>query len=353
MKRSLGVLMTGLVAGGAVAPAAQPGDGVTAEPIAPQSLHGHPDAIVLRNPLLEVAIFPALGRIGVLRFGDLDNVLRFDTDLARQASTDAATDDHWRNFGGDWLWPVSQAHWEQYFHRSWPPRLAIDGRPWEARAWVDEEGLQTCLLRIDIGAPLYISVQRKIQLGADSAVVTISQRIERNSSTPVPVTLWNISQIPGARLVALPVDDVSRFPGGYSVLAFAPPAADHLTRAGGVLVMDVQAGGEHKIGSDSPRGWIAAQRESVLLVERAVSANGTGEFPDGGCRVELYANSGLGYTEIETLSEERALDLGEAVENTLTLSLHTVAPDIPPADLASLLRELTEEPAAPPVPALR
>ena len=47
----------------------------------------------------------------------------------------------------------------------------------------------------------------------------------------------------------------------------------------------------------------------------------TAPYPDGGCTAEVYSNFGLGYTEIETLSEERVLKPGEILANTLHITI--------------------------------
>lgn len=321
-----------------------PHDGVPTDPIPPRELLGHTNALVLKNAQLEVAIFPALGRIGRLTFGGQDNVLRFDSDLARRAAVEEPSPDSWRNFGGDWIWPVSQARWAGAFGRHWPPQPFVDGMPWQGHAWRNDDDSQTCLLRLDIGAPLFITLTRRIHLDPRQARLTITQRAERTQPSEIPITLWNITQVAHARKVVIPVEATSRFENGYRVLDFGPPP-DHIVDLcdGGWLAMDVMGGTEHKLGSDSPRGWIAAQRDGVLLIERAETRFPGGEFPDGGCRVEVYANSGLGYTEIETLSEERVLAPGDALENTLTLTLHRVAPDLSNCDLAARIRELVGE----------
>jgi hypothetical protein len=335
---------------------AQPGSGredIPSDPIAPVSWHGWSNVIVLANRQVEVTILPAAGRIAGLRYGGLDNVLRFDTNLAVWAATHPATDDNWRNFGGDWLWPVCQAHWTARFGRHWPPQTFIDGQPWQARAWSSDDGSQTCLLRMDVGAPLFVTITRRIRLDPEQALLTIRQRIERAADSDVPMALWNISQIAAARRVVFPVDTDAAFPDGFRILDFGPPPAAIIDRCpGDVIALDVLAGTEHKLGSGSPRGWVAAQREGVLIVEQAESRTPGGAYPDGGCRIEVYANSGLGYTEIETLSEERVLAAGESLENTLTVSLHRAAPDLSACDLVARLRELIGEtpPARPPSP---
>jgi hypothetical protein len=346
------LLMCSLHASSSSAQSGNARDAIPSDPIAPVTRHGVTNAIVLQNRQLEVTILPSIGRIAGLRFGSLDNVLRFDADLAARTAGQPAEEDQWRNFGGDWLWPVSQAHWTAAFGRHWPPRLFIDGLPWSARAWTSDDGARTCLLRLDIGDPLFVTVSRTIRLDPEQPILTIRQRVERTAPSALPMTLWNISQVAAARKVVFPVEENSRFPGGFGILDFGPPASNIVDRcAGGLVAMDVMAGTEHKLGSDSPRGWIAAQREGVLIVERAESRAPGGDFPDGGSRIEVYANSGLGYTEIETLSEERVLAPGESLENTLTISLHRAAPDLSNCELAARIRELIgETPPARPAP---
>ncbi len=322
--------------------AARP-EGIPVTPLAPVTRFGHTNALVVGNPLLSVTLLPSLGRIAGFQFGGLDNVVRFDDALAAVSLTPPEPG-HWRNLGGDWMFPVAQAHWPERFGERWPPPPFLDGLPWQGHAWISDDGAQHALLHIQLGAPLHINLQRALRVAPDAASVTIRQRMERTAPSDLPMTLWNISQVPGAQRVLLPTDDSSAFPDGYAVLDFGPPATQLLHRAtGGVLTLDVKNGTEHKLGSDSPRAWIAAQRDHVLMVERAETRTPGGAFPDGGCRVELYANSGLGYTEIETLSEERVLQPGEVLENMLTISFHTVDPTLSNAALAQRVREILGE----------
>lgn len=332
------------------APSGPAPEGIPVTPLPPTTLYGHTNALVLENRQLQVSILPSLGRIAGFRYGGLDNVVRFDGALAA-ASLTPPEPGNWRNFGGDWIFPVSQAHWPSRFGNRWPPPVFIDGLPWKGHAWISDDGAQHALLSLEVGEPLHVRLQRAIRVAPDTATVTIRQRMERTAPSDLPMTLWNISQVPGAQRVLLPVDEDSTFADGYSVLDFGPPATHLLSRAtGGVLILDVKNGTEHKLGSDSPRGWIAAQRDQVLMIERAETRHPGGEFPDGGCRVEVYANSGLGYTEIETLSEERVLEPGALLENTLTISFHPVEANLDNEGLARRLREILGEVASAPAP---
>lgn len=325
---------------------AEPAGRVPVEPLAMVTLMGHSNVFLLQNRVVEAAVFPSLGRIGFFNFRGEPNAFRFDGGLAEWAASNPATPGaDWRNLGGDWIWPAAQGHWSAHFGAHWPPPWIIDGPAWTARGWVNQDDAQSVLIELEIGEPLNIMVQRHITLPADAASLIIRQRIERTAPSEVPVTLWTISQITAPDRVGLAVETNSAFIHGYRVLDFEPPAPELLAQEDpGVLIVDTRRAAEIKIGSDSPRGWIAAQRGDLLIFERAEGRANAVEFPDGGCRTELYANSGLGYAEIETLSEERVLAPGEAIENTLTISLHRIPADLTDAEFAARVRAISGDP---------
>lgn len=317
-------------------------------PLNPISMYGHTNAFLLQNRQVEAVLFPTLGRVGLLNFRGEPNLLRFDSALAGQSAQAPAEPRDWRNFGGDWMWPVSQARWPDHFNGSWPPPWILDGPAWSAHGWINSDQSQTVVLEIELGAPVNITVRREFTLPVDAATLTIQQRITRNAASSVPVTLWNISQLAAIERIAMATETNSSFVGGYRVLDFTPPAASLLNQeTPSVLVVDVRAADEIKIGADSPRSWIAAQRGDTVVIERATGNPAATVFPDGGCRTELYSNRGLGYSEIETLSEEVTLSQGQSVENTLTVSLHRVPADLDASAFATRIRELLGEHVAP------
>ena len=101
----------------------------------------------------------------------------------------------------------------------------------------------------------------------------------------------------------------------------------------------VSPGAETKLGSDSPRGWIAAAKGTNLVFE-SVANSATGDYPDGGSVVEVYSNQGLGYSEIETLSPELVLAPGTVLENVLRIELSSTATPLDPCPLADAVRAL-------------
>ncbi|MBN1269480.1 MAG: hypothetical protein JXB04_07835 [Kiritimatiellae bacterium] len=319
---------------------------VPVAPIAAAAFEGWTNAFQLANPLLEVTVAPCVGRIVRLRFKGGDNLLRLDGGLKGRVP-DPAHPEAWPNYGGDWLWPVAQSRWTAMAGADWPPPPPLAEAPWTGTAWKDADGAQCCLLAREYGEPVNLKVTRLVKLDKEKARVSIRQRAERTATSDVPVVLWHISQVGGATRVVLPRDTDSAFSGGLKPLLFDLPDAEALSACDEAVVYDTSAG-EHKLCSDSKRAWIAAEKNGTLLLESA--SNGSdGEHPDGGCTVEMYANAGMGYAEIETLSVEAALPPGEGLQNTLVIECHEVPADLSPCDLARRVRELRGE--VEPVPA--
>jgi hypothetical protein len=133
--------------------------------------------------------------------------------------------------GGDWMFPVAQAHWPDRFGNRWPPPPFLDGLPWQGHAWISDDGAQHALLTLEVGAPLHIRLHRALRVDPITATVTIRQRMERTAASDIPMTLWNISQVPDAQRVLMPVDDDSDLPGRLCRARFRPAATQLLTRA--------------------------------------------------------------------------------------------------------------------------
>lgn len=316
-------------------------DTVPAAPISATEFEGWTNSFRLDNGVLEVVVVPDTGRIAYLGLSGGENLLRLDESLkGQQALPDAP--DFWFNFGGDWFWPVAQNRWADFQGGDWPPSRLMDGRPWHGKAWKTADGSDTCLLTQEYGDPLHIKVSRHVRLDKERGSVSIKQRIERTAESDIPITPWNITQLAKAEEIVIPIEGDSRFEGGYDVLNFGPPSPEELTTCDGAVVY--QAGkGEHKLGSDSPRGWIAARKGDVLVVETATPHDPEANYPDGGCTVELYSNAGLGYSEIETLGPEKVLGPGESIENTLRIDCYKLVSPVTGCDLAKKVRTLIGE----------
>lgn len=310
-------------------------------PVAAVAYGGWSEAFRLDNGRLEVVVVPASGRIVSLRLRGGPNLLREDESLAGQF-LDERSGVTWLNAGGDWIWPVSQARWTSMAEADWPPPVALADRPWRGTAWVDADGTQCCRLSREYGEPVNIRVSRTLRLApGPSAALTIEQRIGRTAASAIPVVLWNISQVAAPSCVYLPVREASVFDGGVKVLMGERPDRERLEVVDGVAIYRAGLGGEAKLGTDCLPAWIAAEKEGYLVLERT-DGNPDGPYPDGGCTLEMYANAGLGYAEIETLSPEVLLAKGDVLSNRLTIECHRLPDNLSEPEKIKWVRGLDQ-----------
>ena len=307
-------------------------------PIPPTEFRGWTKAYVLKNDRVEAVFVPAVGRL--VHFSAVGGPSLFRLESSLQGQTPPAGE-RFFNVGGDWLWPVAQARWASLSDEGgdWPPPAPLADRPWKCSAWTDVGGAQCALLTRKYGPPLNILVTRLFRLDPGSAALVVRQRIERTGSAGVPVVLWNVSQIAKAESIAMPVEAESRFRGGIKALMGRKPSRKRLVPCGDAVVYAVAPGAETKLGSDSPRGWIAAARGTNAVFE-SVANVAAGDYPDGGCVVEVYSNEGLGYSEIETLGPEVDLAPGTVLENVLRIELAAAEEPLAGCAFADFLRPL-------------
>lgn len=302
---------------------------------------GWTNAYRLQNDRAEAILVPSIGRL--VHFAPLQGQSPFRLEASLQGRTPAAGENFF-NIGGDWFWPVSQARWASFSEdgKDWPPPALLADRPWTCSAWTAADGAQCAEFIREYGAPLNIVVSRLFRLEPASSTLVVQQRIERTGDSEIPVVLWNISQIAQAEQIVLPIERRSKFRGGLKALMGRKPSRKHIVSCDGAAVYHVSPGAETKLGSDSPRGWIAAAKGTNLIFE-TVANTATGDYPDGGCIVEVYSNHGLGYSEIETLSPELTLAPGTVLENTLRIELSSTEATLAPCPLADVVRTLAGE----------
>ena len=318
---------------------AEPAPPPPVAPVPPTEFRGWTHAFRIQNDQAEAVFVPAVGRLVHFARRDGASPLRLEPALA--GKTPAAGETFF-NVGGDWFWPVSQARWPALAAdgKDWPPPAVLgDETPWTCSAWTDADGAPCVQFVRRYGAPLNVEATRLFRLEPTSAVLVVRQRLERTAPSEIPVVLWNVSQIAQAEQIALPTEKNSAFRGGLKALMGRLPPRKQLARCGDAAVYRVSPGAETKLGSDSPRGWIAAARGTDVVFE-AVANTVAGTYPDGGCVVEVYSNQGLGYSEIETLSPELDLEPGTVLENVLRIQLASTEAPLAACPLADAVRAL-------------
>lgn len=288
------------------------------------------DAILLETPFAQAVVVPSLGRVVYFAGRDGKNIYRADESLAGQRPSRAADGDTFFNIGGDWLWPVAQAHWHAFPGRegNWPPPKALRDAGWKATT--NANGSIT--LERNYGKPVNARATRTFSLVPraedGTAALVVDQTLTRTKPSNIPLVLWHVSQIASPDLVLLPKIDSSALPDGFVQLDGPPPAEGRLVSTPEQVIYRFAEDSEIKLGSDAREGngAVAAARFGGNVLVSAVVSEASGfsdadAYPDGGCSHEVYVNCGLGYAELETLSREIQLEPGCTVSNRLIIRL--------------------------------
>ncbi len=306
-------------------------------PIAAIPYRGFTNAIPMQNEFLRAVIVPQIGRLMEIELLDSESPLRADAMLDKGKSSDTNT---WANYGGSWVWLAPQNLWPEHFGRGWPPPLFDSpSADWTASAWKRADGSSFCRLQMNVGAPMHVRVTREFLLPRKSAKLEITQRIDRILESKVPVTIWNVAQVGKADEVVLPLDPQSSL---VQISTNPIPQSDVLA-CSNTVVISVKNIDENKVGSTSPRSWVAGRRGLLVLLVIAKPGDAKGSYPEGECRTEMYTSKGLGYTELETLSEQRLLSPGETLSNTVTMELFRAPAPISGCAFAMWAQQLVGE----------
>lgn len=276
--------------------------GVSVEKV---DFHGWKDAWKISNSACELIVVPQLSRVMSFSQKGGENLLWIAPAANGQVYPQESKE--WRNLGGDKIWPEPQAVW------GWPPPYFFDNAPSDAEAIPG--GLR---IRTQKPSPRLGSVcVREFTLDAVHPRVTVRQRFEKSQGDPIPMTLWNITQVrkPSYSLLPLGPEDAKklRYHGFNNSKLEAPQFQIHET----ILSLRNDANAP-KVGvSPNPDGsnnWVAAVYPSCLLLEsRKIEKDAT--YPDNQCHAELYAappDAGS-YVELELLSPVKAIKTGETL----------------------------------------
>lgn len=274
--------------------------------------HGWKDCYLLSSIALEVIVVPAIGRIMQMRrVGDETGVLWENRELDGQmAKPDSGT---WANFGGDKCWPAPQSDWPKVFGHEWPPPAAFDASSFEAM--MTDAGL---MFKSPLDSAWGIQVVRHVELDAAAPVMRVRNEFRKVGGKPVRMAVWTIAQLNDPACVAIELPVESKFVGGFTKLMKDEPA--EMADNGRVLTFVRHPTKFVKIGSNAA-GVVWVGPASVVRMKSEVVP---GEYPDGGCSVEVYTNPGeQKYVELETLGPLVNLEAGQTMEHTTT---YTVLP---------------------------
>ena len=318
--------------------------------------HGWPDSVRLSNGVVEAVVVPQIGRIMAFHLAghpETDPVFENpDWRGKTVADADAAT---WATFGGDKLWPSPQSDWPRHNVRAWPPDQAFDGDPEVAQVVPGGVRLVT-----PVSVAFAARATRTITLRPGQARLYIAQTLTKDPDAASPETLpagltdeqagrlrrdgfpvgiWSITQTRGDGVVYLPLSPASRFPRGYSAGDSTAPAP-FFTVQGGLLRITRDPRDSHKVGTDSPAGWMASLYGGDTLFSEHSPYRAGAPYPDGGTPAEVYTNGGAtAYIEMELLGPLAPLTHGQAISHDIFWQLQRL-PRVPRgrADADALVR---------------
>jgi hypothetical protein len=295
------------------------------------SYHGWPDSYLLSNGSVEAIVVPAIGRVMQLRLaGGADGAFWENRALDGRlpdASAHRRNGREWLNFGGDKCWPAPQSAWPRQQGRDWPPPVAFDSRFVEA---VATGGGLTLTSPVD---PAFgIQIVRHIELDPVLPTMRIVTEYRKLSGDAVRVGVWTITQMRDPERVVLPLPERSAFSGGYLRLIDGEPAK--LKIEGGLLSLERNPDAYVKIGSDAASMvWVGS--DTVVRIdaeqgEEQATGGQAEEYPDGGCRTQVYTNPDpLPYVELETLGPLANLSVGDRIQRAAAYTIAARSPASP------------------------
>ena len=290
--------------------------------------HGWPGSLIISNNRVEAVIVPSVGRVMQFRFVGEEGV--FWENEALRGKSPAPESKEWSNFGGDKAWPAPQSDWPRITNRAWPPPVAFDSLPVEAKV---RDGSVELVSPVD---PAYgIRTRRRIHLDPQQAVMRITTTFEKVAGSPQRVGVWVVTQLRDPLGVYLRVPQPSIYPAGYNKQSAELPK--DLRVKDGVLSMVRDPQASHKIGSDAGTLiWVGATHVLRIDSPRIDKA----EYPDGGSSAEVYTNKDpQAYVELEMLGPLRHMRVGDRIEQTSTYTLFRRTEKDPTAEAMKALAQ--------------
>jgi hypothetical protein len=303
MKRSGSLLTMGAIMTTSVAAWA---DQVTQTHAAVVETVVHKDTIVLTNGAIELGVSASVGRIVHVSRAGGPNLL-WVSPLA--AANEAQAKDQWVNWGGDKPWPAVQSLWPRFVPsgNQWPPDRIIDGQAWT----ILEQGDRHLVMQSPVNPDLQARVTRRIVLDDEGPGVRIHNSMERVGSSPIPLLIWTVSQVPHPAYTLLAIAaDRPESERDRPVLHFgkAREAQERVELHDNAARFNVTRERSLKVGTFGT--WVAGVWEDVAFAQYA-HYDPAGSYPDRS-NSQVYCDGN--YVELELLSPQQHLQPGQKLD---------------------------------------
>jgi hypothetical protein len=274
---------------------------------------GWKNCFKLSNGLIELVL---TGDVGprVIRFGFPGQDNEFWEDTPALGLTGG---DEWRIYGGHRLWHAPEEKPRTYYPDNGPVEISESGgvvtvtQPTEPTTGIQKQMIFT--------------------MAADAARVAVEHRLINRGAWPIDLAPWAISPMApgGVGVVPLPERglhaDNLQPTGGLALWAYTDFADPRWTwgTTYALLRQDASAKSPQKVGSRCAADWLAYARNDHLFINRFIPVP-DGDYPDFGCRVEVYTDANM--LEIESLAPYQKAQPGEAIIHTETWLLFDGVP---------------------------
>lgn len=290
---------------------------------------GWDNAVLLTNSDIKLVVVPQIGRIIHFSYLNEKNLLyenpKFEGQVFSAEKPYKVDGEFARaSFGGDRIWPTKQDDFETINGSRGLSDPWLDGYEWEYA--LIKDGVK---ITSRVSDYLGVKATRIITLDKKGATVNIHQKMEKvklgeqKNLEPIPVTIWSLSKVKNPEFGILPLSKNSIFENSIEFQEWPDTinsAPKNYSKHGNVGQLIPMPNQPQKMGTDS-KGWVAGvYHDKVFGQFFAFDKSET--YPDGGTSATIYTCTD--YTELECLSPEKKLKVGETIEHNIQWKLKRI-----------------------------
>jgi hypothetical protein len=203
-------------------------------------------------------------------------------------------DGFWRIYGGHRLWTSPEAMPRSYSMDDSPVRIE------------EKKGV----VKIYGNTEIQNNIQKEIEIRpAGARSVEVLHRIKNTGRWPMTLACWALTVMKTGGFAIIPVKagEEGLLPDRRLSLWSYTDLSDKrlvMEKEFIFLKQDIKSKGRIKIGAMAYPSWTAYWVDGLLFIKKFLEESG--EYPDFGCDVEVYANSGM--LELETVGSLKNLE---------------------------------------------
>ena len=292
---------------------------------------GWEKSIEISNSEIKIIVVPETGRI--LHFGFLDGENIFYENQEFEG-VEFSSGEYYKkesniqapDVGGNRVLPCS----EEYFHLLTGSRHVPD--PFiNASSYTISCIENGVILESPISKLLGVQIKRTITISEKGTGVNIEQELvkkipaQNQEIEKIPLTIWSLSKIKTPNISYLPIQENSIFKNGFMVPVWPDAknnAISNIALKSSLLEIKSSENLPQKVGADAKK-WVASFIDKQVFVEQFnFDTELKNTYPDHGTSVTIFGNNL--FTELECLSPEKTLIIGEKITYDLYWSLQKI-----------------------------